>query len=145
MRNVYALPGQPVDAPKPEDFQGALRLINALADPAAAKKRLTELQAATEAHKAAAEEAETALAELDRKHAIVEQRFDTADAAISQKHADADRRIADKERAADARLKAREVDLAGREAAVAKADEKYLQLSADLERRLKLVRAAGAA
>jgi len=54
-------------------------------------------------------------------------------------------RIADKERAADERLRQREAALANREKAVVAADEKYLKLSADLERRLKLVRAAGGA
>ena len=144
MSNVYSIAALPPDV-KPETYDAALQLLVAISDPASAKKLLAQLRDAAAAHKAAAAQAETADAELDRKHAIVEQRFATADAAIAQRHAEADKRIADKERAADDRLKARERDLAGREKAVAEADKKYLQLSADLERRLQMVRAAGVA
>jgi len=143
MSNVYSIAALPPDV-KPETYDAALQLLVAISDPAAAKKLLSQLRDAAAAHKAAAAQAEQADVELDRKHAIVEQRFATADAAISQKHAEADKRISDKERAVDERLRQRERDLAGREAAVAKADEKYLKLNADLERRLQLVRSAGA-
>jgi hypothetical protein len=59
-------------------------------------------------------------------------------------HADADRRISDKERAADERLKAREVALANRETKAVATDAEYVKRFQDLDRRMKLLRDAGA-
>jgi hypothetical protein len=129
----------PVDAPsRPDVMDAALKLLVALSNPAQAKTNL-EKHAANARKEALLDEREEA---IGRREAILQAREDTADAAISGRQAEADRRIADGERAADERLAARERDLVNRERAVEQGRAHNVELHADLERRLALVKQA---
>jgi chromosome segregation ATPase len=141
IHNVYALPTAP-ETPKPDDFAAAMRVLTVLADPAASKKMLAKLSEASAEAREQIAEAETRLAELDRRQSQLDARFATADEDITRLRGAAEMHVTNARAAFDADIAGRLRDLAARERQVADADSRYLQLNAELERKLAAVKAA---
>jgi chromosome segregation ATPase len=136
-------PSAPV--PASSDVGNALALLVSLADPATAKKRLADLDAATKAHNAAAEKAKTALAELEKSEPALKARLDKLsaehDRKLARSQADQLASWADREKAvaaAEVRVRALE------EKAKREADESE-KLKASLEARIRHLRIAAGA
>jgi hypothetical protein len=142
--DIYTLAAVP-PAAEPQTYAAALQLLVAISDPKAAKASLEKLAAATATHKAAAEEVEERLAEVDRRETSLQSRLDAEASDMARARAEHEKRLVARERECDERLAQRERDLASREKAVAAADKEYVTRLEDLDRRMNLLRQAGAA
>jgi hypothetical protein len=138
-RGMTAYHAIPVDAPlRPDVMDQALRLLTALSDPKQAKINL-EKHAANAKKEPELDEREAA---IERREAIVAAKLESLDEDVAKQRSEAERRMSDDRVAFDADIAGRLKDLEKREAAVQQADEKYLALNADLERRLTAIKKA---
>lgn len=128
------------ETPKPSEIEAAIRLLVAVGDAKNTKATLEKLAAATEAHKAAAAEAEERLARVDHREQGLQKRLDAEADDMARARAEHERRLVQSQADHDQRLAQRERDLVLREAAVKAADAKYLELNSTLERKLALIR-----
>jgi hypothetical protein len=142
MGTIYAMPA--LEPPKPETIGDALKLIMALGDAKATAATLKQLASATEAHRAAADEHVAREAAADRKEAELDARLAGEKEQIAKLWAAHEHKVEASQRDHDQRLRQREADLANREVAVAKADAEYVRRHEDLDRRMNLLRQAGA-
>jgi hypothetical protein len=145
MSNLYTFALPDADAltkAKPETMADALKLIAALADAKTTKATLEKLAAATADHRAAADEAANRLAEVERREASLQKRLDDEAADMARARAEHARRMADEKRDHEEQIAARVKDLEQREAKVAAGHARNVELHADLEKRLALVRQA---
>jgi hypothetical protein len=141
---AYPTIDPPKETPKSSEIEAAMRVLTVLADPNACKATLEKLAAATEAHKAAAAEAEQAKAEAERERAELEGRLAGEKEQVAKLWADHEHKVEASQRQHDERLKAREVALANRETKAVATDAEYVKRFQDLDRRMKLLRDAGA-
>jgi hypothetical protein len=145
MSNLYtfALPdADALNKAKPETMDAALKLVAAFADAKTTKATLEKLAAATEAHRAAKAEADERLAEVERREASLQKRLDDEASDMARARAEHARRMADEKRDHEEGIAARVKDLEQREKAAAEAHARNVELHADLEKRLALVRQA---
>jgi hypothetical protein len=132
----------PIPADLPPTLQTLSDLVSLLADPAATKQRITEMQTATAALQQAADEQKTQMAAFAVAEASHQEAIDKATAEASEK-------IAADQTAFDAECARRKAELDQREAQIAqlqsqaRADADAAAADrADLENRLKLIKQA---
>jgi hypothetical protein len=134
----------PPVVPSTHDLATLAALMALVADPAAAKARLTEMTTASDQlsaliAEAKAVQASATAAKSESDQAIARARADLG-AELAQKQAEHDTKLA----AANAVLVDRETAVAKREADVLGANDVVQKMKADLETRLALIRSAAA-
>jgi hypothetical protein len=132
------------DAVNAGNIKAALALINAVGDPVKAKAALAKLSEATAAHKAAEKAADEKLAAVERREAALQKRLDDEASDMDRARTEHARRMVDEKRDHEEQIAARVKALEQREKAVAAADAEYVRRFEDLDRRMALIRSAGA-